>query len=527
MIKRRLSSIVLSLVLCILIVAYIVVTSDFAAEIYTPDQQQALAVHGRLRLTQAAPVSNFYRGFVGDELIVLEANEIDTPGVAATMGATDCRVRAALNARYEQVEGFNTTVYDLDFEGTYTLGYTGAVPTTTLELIFPFPAGLDTLNQVYFLVDGEEPSGVQYSLNNITWWTEMASGDEREVVVRYRARGVGSFRYALEHNRRLENLDVAITVRGLSGSEVPDDSLPTTAFEDAENGEQFAWRYDALIADRDVQVELPTRMSFLQRVEQLREPMRRLALASPLLVTLFVASLAGLHRLSGIQLPLQHYLLAGLGFFLFYPALTFLSGVFELPLAAALALFIVTGLLIAFLGRVIGWRRAWLQTLLLCVVFLGLFSLGAMSQLRGLLFTTGGLLLVGAFMLPVARQRPPEPAIDETDPGESSEGPSGETDEAEKLTEISPPEEQSATELSVEVNATESPGTIPTPPTPMLPSRYCPHCGGPLDDVFAFCPACGRDAKPFHRCSACGAEHYVSADVDLSHCPMCGEQMDE
>jgi hypothetical protein len=503
MVKRWLSSAALLVMLGVLVVAYVVVTSDFAAEIYTPGQQQALIVHRRLHLTQSAPVSNFYRGYVGDELVVLEANEADAPGIAATMGATDCRVRAALDARYEQVEGFTTTVYDLDFEGTYTLRYAGAVPTTTLELIFPFPAGLDTLNQVYFLVDGEEPSGVQYSLNNITWWTEMASGDEREVIVRYRARGVGSFRYALEHNRRLENLDVEITVQGLGGSEVVDGSLPTTAFEDAEDGEQilrekFAWRYEALIADRDVQVELPTRMSFLQRVEQLREPMRRIALASPLLVAGFVGCLAGLHRLSGIQLPLQHHLLAGLGFFMFYPALTFLSGALELPWAVALASVVVTGLLVAFLGFAAGWRRTWWQVLLLCAVFLGLFSLGAMSQLRGLLFTTGGLLLVGAFMLLVARRRV----------------------ERSNLQSQIPDLESVRESDSVDEPKTE-------PEKPELRARYCPHCGAELDEAFAFCPACGHDAKPFRRCPACGTEHYVSPDVDLSHCPACGERMGE
>jgi hypothetical protein len=216
-----------------------------------------------------------------------------------------------------------------------------------------------------------------------------------------------------------------------------------------------------------------------------------------------------------------------LGFFLFYPALTFLSGVLELLLAAAVALFVVTGLLIVFLGRAVGWRRAWLQTLLLCTVFLGLFSLGAMSQLRGLLFTTGGLLLVGAFMLPVARQRPLKPAVDETDFGEPSEGSASEADEAGEATEVTLSEEQSATELSAEIDAPESPATIPTPPTPAPPARYCPHCGGPLDEAFAFCPACGRDAKPFHRCPTCGAEHYVSSDTELSHCPACGERMNE
>jgi len=249
-----------------------------------------------------------------------------------------------------------------------------------------------------------------------------------------------------------------------------------------------------LIADRDVQVELPTRMSFLQRVEQLREPMRRIALASPLLVAGFVGCLAGVHYLTGVRLPFQHYLLAGLGFFLFYPALTFLSGALELPWAVALASVVVTGLLVAFLGFAAGWRRTWWQALLLCAVFFGLFSLGAMSQLRGLLFTTGGLLLVGAFMLLVARRRGANPKSQISNLKETEESDTGD-------------------EPVVELEEAAS------------PVRYCPHCGAELDEAFAFCPACGRDAKPFRRCPACGAEHYVSPDVDLSHCPACGSQL--
>jgi hypothetical protein len=492
MVKRWLSSAVLFVMLGVLIITYIGITSDFAGKIYTPDQQQAFVVHERLNLTQAAPVSNFYLGYLDGNLVDFESGKVGKPGVAAAMGATDCRVRATLTARYEEVEGVTATVYDLDFEGTYTLRYAGTVPTTTLELIFPFPTGLDTLNQVYFLVDGEEPTDVQYSLDNITWWTEMASGDEREVTVRYRARGVGSFRYALEHNRRLENLDVEIVVQGLSGSEVPDGSLLTTAFEDAEVGEQsarekFAWRYTALIADRDVLVELPTRSGFAQRVEELQKPLHDLSLASPLLVACFVGCLAGVYYLSDVKLPLQHYLLAGLGFFLFYPALTFLSGVIELPLAAAVALTVVTGLLVVFLGYAVGWRRAW-QALLLSVVFLGLFSLGMISQWRGLLFTAGGLVLVGAFMVFIARRRPPQPTASE------SQG-----------------------------NLEDEPEAIEVEPS----TRYCPHCGTELDESFAFCPACGRDAKLFRCCPACGVEHYVLAEAELSHCPACGERMGE
>lgn len=479
MTKRYLSNLVLLLVLGVLIAAYVLIVSDLQGEVYTADQQHALLVHDRLNLTQSTPLWNTY---VWDE-------EAAAPILGATLGATDCRVRATLDARYEEVAGVTTTAYDLDFDAAYRLRYAGPALTTTLELVFPFPQGLDTLNQVYFLVDGEEPSDAQYNLSGITWRTEVEAGEEHEIVVRYCARGVGSFRYALDHDRRLENLDVEILVRGLTGSQLPDDSLPTTAVESAQDGEQFAWHYEALIADRDVQVTLPERPGFAQRVERLQGPLRRLSLAAPLLVVLFVACLAGMHRLSGVHLPFQHYLLAGIGFFLFYPALTFLCGVLDLAPAAGVALVAVTTLLLVFLARVAGWRRIWWQTLFLVIIFLGLFSLGAMGRWRGLLLTTGGLLLVGVFMQLIARQwsqRPPE----------------------------------------AEPVPQESPAVEPEPEAePAPPSRYCPHCGAPLDETFAFCPACGRDARLFRRCPACGSEHYIPPESDLGHCPTCGNQM--
>jgi hypothetical protein len=62
---------------------------------------------------------------------------------------------------------------------------------------------------------------------------------------------------------------------------------------------------------------------------------------------------------------------------------------------------------------------------------------------------------------------------------------------------------------------------------PSPPARYCPHCGGPLDEAFAFCPACGHDAQMFRRCEACGAKHYVPPEAQLAHCPACGERMGE
>jgi hypothetical protein len=491
MTKRRLPSIVLLLVLIALVVVYVLATSSPRAEFfYTANQRHAFDIQNGMRLNQVSLFSNSY----------IPGATVDEPQLVSSFGATECRVRATLDARYEEVEGVTATVYDLDFEGTYRLRYGGPSPTATLEIVFPFPTGLDTLNQVYFLVDGEEPSGVQYSLSTITWWTELKAGDEREIVVRYRARGAGSFTYALDRNRRLEDLDVVIVVQGLAGSEVPDDALPTTAVKDVEGGEQFAWQYEALIADRNVQVELPTRPGFVQRVEGLQQPLHTLALLSPLFVGGFVAALTGVHWLTGVRLSFLHYLLAGLGLFLFYPGLTFLSGVLELPWAAVTASVVVTGLLVAFLGIAASWRRTWWSTLLLAVVFLGLFSLGSMSQWRGLLITAGGTLLVGMFMVLVARWQA--------------------TKSKSQISNASDVQESTKSEKVEEPMAVESEEPMPT-------TYYCSHCGAELVEAFAFCPACGHDAKAFRRCPACGTAHYVSPEAELRHCPACGEQMGE
>jgi hypothetical protein len=100
-----------------------------------------------------------------------------------------------------------------------------------------------------------------------------------------------------------------------------------------------------LIANRDIQLLLPTRLSFAQRIAQLQDEFRALAGLAPFLVGLFVACLAGLFSLSGLRFHLEGYLLAGLGLALFYPFLTFTSGMMGIIPAAIVTLVVVSGLL--------------------------------------------------------------------------------------------------------------------------------------------------------------------------------------
>lgn len=477
---RRIGIVLVNIVLLMgllgLLAAYLVVVVDLPSRVYTVAQREYLSYNYGRSITQDAPT-----------LAIMETEEHVE---AAILAPRDSRVRATLDARYEEREGVSVTVYDLEFSSEYILANSGSEVTATVALFFPFPSNLETLHEVSFLVDGEEPPEAQYTLQGVGWQTEMEAGEEHQIAISYRADGANSFSYGVAQGQRSDVLDVTVTVLGLEGSEVSRVSLPTTGREVVNGGETFTWDYTGLIANRDIRLTLPSRLSFAQRVAQLQGEFSRMAVLAPFLVGLFLASLAALLRLGDVRLGLESYLLMGCGLALFYPLLTFLSGMMDVVPAATLAFLVVSGLVLAFLALVAGWRRIWWRGGLLLVVFLGIFSLGMLTPWRGLLLTGGGLLLLGTFMVAYARQ----PRV--TEP----ESVSAEAPEPEPLLETSP--------------ADAAPEAI---------RRHCPHCGRTLGEDHQFCPGCGRDIRHFRTCAKCGHEQFVSPDLKPVHCVRCGK----
>ncbi|MGD1996793.1 MAG: zinc ribbon domain-containing protein [Anaerolineae bacterium] len=451
-----------------LLIAYIVVVSDLPSRIYTAAQQEYLSRNYARSISQ----------------LPLRLNVTPPEGqiAPAILPGRESRVRATLIARYEEQEGVSVTVYDLSFDGKYDLTNPGQV-TSTVEVFFPFPSNLQTLHDVRFLINDEEPSQAQYTTQGISCQTELQPGEGKQITISYKADGANSFTYGLHRDQR-SDVDVTITVLGLVGSEVPNISLPPTLSEETDGGQSFTWRYTDLIANRDIRLTLPTQLSFAQRVARLQDDFRALATLAPLLVGLFLAALVGLLHMAGVRLPMAGYLLLGLALALFYPMLTFLSGLVHVVVAATLALLLVSGLCVLFLGLTIGWGRTWWRVGLLLIIFLGFFSLGMLTPWRGLLLTCGGLLLLSTYMLLYARR----PTMPEPEP---------------------------------------SSAPTPTPePQPTSRDRHCPHCGRALEDDYDFCPACGHDTRSLLRCVACGHEQFVPAELRDAHCIRCGRPLE-
>lgn len=464
----------LLLVLAALLITYMTVVGDLPARVYTSAQREYLDYNARRSLAQVAPQWN----------VVVPVDGI----VSTVLPSPESRVRAVLMARYEELDGVSVTVYDLDFEARYQLAHSGPL-TTTIELFFPFPTNLETLHDVEFTVDGREPAGVQYSTRGIQWQTVLQPEERREVAISYSADGANSFAYGLQHDQRA-NVDITVSVRGLAGSQIPRTSLPASASQPTEQGETWVWQYDGLIADRDVHLNLPARLSFSQRLARLQESFRRLAWTAPLLVVMFMVTLGGFLSLSGVRLSFVSYLIAGCGLALFYPLLTFGSGLVGLVPAAAVSVLAVSTLLVAFVVRAAGWRAGW-QTGLVVFVFLVLLSLGMLTPWRGLVLSAGGLILVGVLMLLYAR-RPvhvaPVPAADEP------------------VTPEPTPDE------SVVLEA----------PPAVVEECHCPFCGRALADDHAFCPGCGHETADVQRCTTCGTPQAVPARQTTTYCVRCG-----
>lgn len=401
------------------------------------------------------------------------------------------RVRASLSIQEGKDEESLSVPYDLDFHGEYQL----LLPDSrlnTVEVLFPFPQNLKTLHDVQFLVDGEEPENVEYSTGGIRWQDEFISNEEHTISIRYRAEGAYTFTYELPKEQRTD-VDVEITVTGITGSSIPESSLPPLEIESSNDSETISWEYSSLIDNRNIQIRLPSEQSFPQRIAEIQFELSELADYAPIIIGATLVALAVMFRLSGTQLKIETYLLLGLGLVFFFPLIAFLSGLFGLLAGSMLALLITIGLLVVFLSQTVGWNQIGWRTVLVLVVFLGLFALGLLTEWSGLLLTVGGVVMLGIFMVQYTRWQKSRVEL-ESIPAQG------------KPEEIVPP-------------------SIPEPIPSSEPSLHCPQCSHKLKDDDNFCPSCGYETKQIRHCGNCGREQSPPEGLQPAYCLGCGEAL--
>ncbi len=298
--------------------------------------------------------------------------------------------------------------YKMTFDGTYVLRNAEEVPINA-RFVFPFPRATDAKWDTKLTVDGEEVPNAVFTRENIRWRMRLEPGETKTVAIGYSARGAETFVYELSKEGQVPDLNVTLTVTGGRGKpEVLDGTLEPSSFDEIGRQEwKLAWVYKGLVADKDISVAFPARRATGALGAAL---LRRL----PWLAVVFTIAFAGwlwlITSLRGVTMRAAQHVAVAVCFFLFYPAVLFLSELIPADTAYFLALAAVTVMIMGYIASVMGLAFALKYVLLSLVAFLGFFGIAALApEYTKVAVLAGAFLLVGFYMFATRGKGKPVP----------------------------------------------------------------------------------------------------------------------
>ena len=207
------------------------------------------------------------------------------------------------------------TIFSADFKGRY-LFRNDNPELGRVRLFFPFPLGTTQARNASLKIDqGEgrfaEPPEVQYSLAGIGWSGPLEYGRTVKAEVTFGAQGSDRFVYQGPGAGRAESFNMTIVADRL-----PDDAVPADALQPTQMDKRsVTWKYDNLITNRGIIVDLPGATSPMGRVMFLFE----LAGLAVLLFGLGFKYMADLHQPGSLDdFRWGHFLLLALNYFIFF-----------------------------------------------------------------------------------------------------------------------------------------------------------------------------------------------------------------
>lgn len=227
------------------------------------------------------------------------------------------------------------------------------------------------LTDLELTIDGKEDRAhTEYAPDKITWTGRVAGGGAATVAVRYRARGLERFGYALSPKvssaageaRPISDFQLELLVRGAKGElDFPMGAMtPTLAETTTDGGRRMVWSVDRMLSAFDVGVVLPDKANLSAALAKLVHNAPWFYLLYAFSVLWVLAGLGGLARS-------LHLVGLSATYFLYFPLATYLVAYLPWPLAAAIGVVAISALCVghglSFLGR----RRA--AGLAACQVF--------------------------------------------------------------------------------------------------------------------------------------------------------------
>jgi inner membrane protein involved in colicin E2 resistance len=284
--------------------------------------------------------------------------------------------------------------YTVDFAGTYR----ATVPDVAdedgdLVLRFEFPSPHGLYDDFSLRLDGVEAEAIDDLSQGLTVRRAVRPGDEVEVEVRYRSRGLDTWRYLLGADGISETRDLELVLTTDSAAlDFPPGSLSPTSRERSGDGWRLSWRFGRLVSGQDIGVDLPNRLN--------PGPLTaRITFFAPVSLLFFLTVFVVLGALRRVDLHPANYFFLSAAFFAFHLLLAYLVDHLDMHLAFGLAALVSLTLVGSYLRLVPGAHGAVGLAVVSQAIFLVLFSYAFFFRgYTGLTVTLGAILTLAVLM---------------------------------------------------------------------------------------------------------------------------------
>jgi Inner membrane protein CreD len=301
-------------------------------------------------------------------------------------------VALALDLRRKGLLWYNT--YGVDFSGTYRIPNEGH----SMQLALALPADGATYDGVAVFVDGRQVDATS-SAGRLSATLPAGRGKTREVTVRYRSRGLGTWRY--------EFGDGVTTVRDLSlrmrtnfaAIDFPPHTLAPTAERRTAGGWDLRWEYRQLLTGAGIGMAFPSPLQPGPLAE-------RITFWAPLSLGFYVFVMLVITALRRIELHPVNYFFLACAFFAFHLLFAYTIDRIPVEWAFVLCAAVSMALTISYLRLAVGLRFAAVEAAAAQFFYQILFSLALFDEgYSGLSITVGAIVTLFVTMQVTGRIR--------------------------------------------------------------------------------------------------------------------------
>ena len=281
--------------------------------------------------------------------------------------------------------------YDVAFDGYYTF-QNPLDEVVTATVVFEFPSSSAIYDDFEFRVGEAQITPGGNTGRKLTAVIEMRAGEETEIHITYKSRGLDSWLYSFADGiTTAKNFTLKINT-DFEEYNFPERSISASTKTRTPAGWILQWQFENLVTDFDVGVEMPSKLN--------PGPLAsRMSYFAPVSLLFFFTVLMVLGAVSGTNLHPMHYFFLGASFFSFHILFSYLVDHVVLELAFIIAAVVSMALVVSYLWRVIGWRFAVREAGISQLLFLVLFSYAFFFEgYTGLVVTIGAIITLAALM---------------------------------------------------------------------------------------------------------------------------------